>query len=117
MASIDYPPGLPVAHVGTLEGGYNASYISDESEVGAPRRRKRFTRTLRRFSYEQGPLTDTQAATLRTFIETATDGGTLAFNWTHPITATAYEVRFVELPTMRQLTLGAWGAAITLEEI
>lgn len=116
MAAIDWPSGLPVALLGSLTEGNIPSFISDESQVGAPRRRARFTRTLKTFSFEL-ILTNAEAASLRTFINTTSSGGAAEFNWTHPVTATVYELRFAELPRMTQQAIGAWRVGVTLEEI
>jgi hypothetical protein len=116
MAAIDWPSGLPVALLGSLNEGSSASYVNDESQVGRPRRRRRFTRTLKTFSFEL-TLTNAQATTLRTFVDTTSAGGVSEFNWTHPVTAVAYEMRFVDLPQITQQTANAWRAGIVLEEI
>lgn len=116
MATIDWPVSLPVAQDGSLVEGYFESFVSDQPEVGAPRRRKRFTRALRRFSFTM-VLTTAQVATLRTFIDTTSDRGVLEFNWTHPITAVAYEMRFDGLPEIRHMTAGNWEVSVTMNEI
>lgn len=116
MASINWPTGIKSARLGTLQEGYFEPFVSDEPEVGAPRRRKRFTRALRRFSFTL-LMTSAQAATFRTFVETTSDRGVLEFNWTHPITAVTYEMRFAQLPEFRQVTHGAWEVGVSIEEI
>lgn len=116
MAAIDFPAGLPPALVGTLQENLVPAFVNDAADVGAPRRRKRFTRTLKAFGFTLR-LTDAQAATLRTFIDTTTSGGVSIFNWTHPVTSTSYEVRFGELPQVQSLTPGVWDASIALEQV
>ena len=116
MAAIDWPAALPVALLGSLTEGSLPSYVSDNAETGMPRRRRRFTRTLKTFSFEL-ILTNSQAATLRTFIDTTSAGGAAEFNWTHPVTAVVYETRFAELPRLTQQTIGAWRVGVSLEEI
>lgn len=118
MATIDFPTGLSVALIGTIREGYVPAYVNDAAAVGAARRRKVFTRTLRTFSFTTR-MTDAQAAILRTFIATTTDGGVIEFNWTHPVTSVVYEVRFAgdELPSIEDVTKGVWDATISLEEI
>ncbi len=117
MATIDWPTGLPKARVGSIKDGYTPSYVSDEAQVGAPRRRKRYTRTLKKFSFKIR-MTNAEAATLRTFIETTTSGGVLEFNWTHDVTGTTYEVRFPDnLPQLTEFTKGVWDSTIEIEEI
>lgn len=116
MAAIDWPSSLPVALVGTLQEIVGESFVSDPAQIGAARRRKRFTRILKTFMFRL-TLTNAEAAALRTFVDTTSDGGVLEFNWTHPVTAVAYEMRFASLPQVSQLTIGAWSAAVELEEI
>lgn len=116
MASIDWPASLPVALLGTLQESTGEAFVSDPAQVGAARRRKRFTRSLKSFSFSM-IVTNTQAAALRTFVDTTTSGGVAEFNWTHPVTAVVYEVRFSSLPQLTHQTIGAWRAAIEIEEI
>lgn len=116
MAAIDWPAGLPLARSGALTEQPISAYVDDGADVGMARRRKRFTRTLRIFSFTLR-LTNAQLATLRTFIDTTSDGGVLRFNWTHPVTSVAYEVRFQSLPSVQQYFNGVWDAAITLEQV
>lgn len=116
MASIDWPDTLPSPLNGTLQEGAGESYVSDPAQIGAARRRRRYTRALQTFAFQM-TMTAAQAAILRTFVQTTTEGGVLEFNWTHPVTETAYEVRFATLPAIQQQTLGAWRASVEIEEI
>lgn len=116
MSAIDWPSGLPKPLAGTLQEGRVENFVNDARVVGAARRRARFTRTLKTFSFSQ-TLSNSHAADLRTFIDTTSAGGVSDFNWTHPVTAVTYEVRFAELPQIRQRTLGAWDVDVSLEEI
>lgn len=116
MADIDWPLTLPKPRAGELSENPVAAFVNDAVEVGAARRRARFTRKLMRFSFGV-TLSTAQAAALRTFVLTTTDGGVDEFNWTHPVTAATYEVRFANLPEIAAMTPGAWRAQIDLEEI
>lgn len=116
MASIDWPSDLNDANTGTLQENYAPAYVDDQAQVGASRRRKRFTRTLRTFAFDI-VLDDTDRTTFETFIETTTSGGTSSFNWTHPTKDTIYEVRFTDLPQFRDLADGYWTASVRLEEV
>lgn len=116
MAAIDFPAALPPALVGTFHEMLLPAFVNDGADVGMPRRRKRFTRTLKAFSFTLR-LTDAQAASLRTFVDTTTSGGVLVFNWTHPVTAVAYEARFAELPQAQSVTPGVWDFAMALEQV
>lgn len=116
MASIDWPTTVPVALVGSIREPRIPAFRNDPADAGAPRRRKVFTRTLRGFAFTIR-VTDTQKGYLDTFIDTTTDGGVEIFNWTHPVTSTTYEVRFMELPEPRDFTKGIWDIDITLEQV
>lgn len=116
MASIDWPTTLPSPLVGSIREGRIPAYVADKAQVGAPRRRKRFTRTLKTFAFKIR-LTDAEAGYLRTFMDTTTDDGVEEFNWSHPVTAISYEVRFTNLPDIVDVTKGVWDADIELEEI
>lgn len=116
MASIDFPASLPVALVGSVKEGRVPAYVDDPSQIGAPRRRKRQTRTRKTFSFTIR-LTDAQKVALDDFIDDTSDGGTIEFNWTHPITAVVYEVRFAAIPEPEDVTKGIWDAQIQIEEI
>lgn len=109
-----------------LDGSYSdqplPNFVDDPAEIGAPRRRARFTRTLRRFSFRY-MLSTTQKDALETFYYTTTGGGVTSFNWTHPDTATVYAVRFASDGFRIAHRTGAeevgdyWDADIALEEI
>lgn len=116
MADIDWPSGLPEPRAGTLAESCVAAYADDKAEVGASRRRKRFTRALNKFSFDL-VLNATQKTLLTSFRDSATDGAVLPFNWVHPVTGTIYEVRFVEPPGVKHVAVEIWTAPISLEEI
>jgi phage-related protein len=88
-----WPSTLPSPLSGTLEKGDVSPWVSDGSEVGAPRRRKRFTRSLATFKFDM-LLSEAQLATLETFYTTTLDHGVENFEWTHPKTSTVYTVQF-----------------------
>ena len=116
MADFDFPEGLPGPLVGTLEEASTDPWVQDGSEVGARRRRKRFTRALRQFPFQMRLTTD-QKAVLMTFYDDTLDEGVEAFNWEHPESDVVYEVRFAGRPVPKQVTAGVWDASVTLEEI
>lgn len=116
MASIDWLTTIDPALVGTIQESRVPNYVSDAGQVGAARRRARFTRTLKTFAFTIR-MTNAEKLLLDTFIDTTTSGGVAAFNWTHPVTSTVYEMRFAGLPTITHVTYGVWDAAIALEEI
>lgn len=116
MADIDFPESLPGPLYGTLEEPSTDPWVQDASEVGARRRRKRFTRTLRQFSFQMR-LTTAQKELLLAFYDVDLDDGVNAFIWTHPESAVVYEVRFSGRPAPKNLTIGIWDVPVTLEEI
>ncbi|ADJ24760.1 hypothetical protein Hden_2965 [Hyphomicrobium denitrificans ATCC 51888] len=116
MANIDWPAGLPEPRVGTFAESCVSAYADDKAEVGAGRRRKRFTRTLAKFSFDL-VLNATQKALLVGFRDAVTDGAVLTFNWVHPSTGSIYEVRFSEPPGTKHVAVGTWTASVSLDEI
>jgi len=116
MATIDWPSGLDAALVGTLVEDRVANYANDKATVGAPKRRARFTRTLKAWKFTIR-LDATTYTTLNTFIDTTSNGGVTSFDWTHPVTAVEYEVRFAELPSIKNVSQDIWDAAISIEQI
>lgn len=113
---VDWPLSLPVARVGTIKERRVPSYVDDKPEVGKPRRRKRYTRTLRKFSFVIS-IDDSEKATLNTFIDTTTDGGVEQFYWTHPTTAAVHVVRFAVIPDIDDVTIGLWDVQVALVEV
>ena len=93
MAAIDWP--LTVA---PQQSGYNETppntTLATEMNAGPQKVRLRYTAAPRRFSLTYH-LTKAEVATLDTFYNTTTLGGTLEFNWTNPRTAGSVEARFV----------------------
>lgn len=71
----------PVIKGGDTEGGYTVT-------------RPRFTRRPRRmFSFQHVDISEANRVTLQNFWD-GHFGGSLAFNWTHPVTSVVYNVRF-----------------------
>ena len=116
MAAIDYPTSLPNPRGGEFDEGGIETKVRDESDVGAPRRRNRFTRSLGRWRFRID-LDGTQRAALLTFYETTLDRGVEAFNWTHPTTGTSYEVEMVSRPSITHVSADYWQAGVDLQEI
>ena len=117
MAAIDWPSALPPPSEGALQETYVPPFVDDDAQVGASRRRKRFTRTLSSFTMTLFLTTEEKAA-LKTFIETTTDAGTNIFNWMHPTEGTIYEVKFgKDLPSFSHSKVGFWNASVALDEV
>jgi len=117
MADIDYPTAsLPCMISGTFVENATDPWVQDQGEVGAFRRRKRFTRSLRTFSYSMR-LTSEQRTALIEFYEATLDDGVLEFNWTHPWAGLEYEVRFAGRPALDHRYAGKWQVEVALEQI
>lgn len=116
MAEIDAPSFLECLAPGELDDGIVETKVQDQSEVGAGRRRNRFTRTLKVFSFGRN-ITNAQKEALEAFYETTLDRGVEAFNWTHPYSDVAYEVVFPRRPSIKHLMRGYWRIEVELEEI
>jgi phage-related protein len=93
-----------VANYPTLSKDFDATSFEESSENtviqpantegGYTLTRPKFTRRPRRtFMFKHVDLTETERVSLQNFWDTH-KGGSLAFNWTHPVTATVYNVRF-----------------------
>ena len=117
MADVDFPEALRCCMLsGTLKEGGTDPWVSDRGEVGAPDRRKRFTRALRNFSYSMR-LTSEQKAALEAFYDDDLDDGVQAFNWTHPWSGIVYEVQFSGRPEINHLYNSKWATQVVLEQI
>lgn len=116
MASVDFPSDLPLPRVGTFTDSLLETKVQDAGEVGAPRRRNRFTRALERFSFSL-LLTDAQKAALYEFYATDLVRGVEACNWTHPVTSVVYEVVLPARPKATHVTRNLWAVELVLEEI
>lgn len=116
MAAIDYPASLPCFLEGTLQESTVEPWVSDQGEVGAPRRRKRFTRALRGFSFDLH-LSTAERAVLLGFYDDTLDDGVAIFNWTHPWTDEVYEVRFSGRPSIQHKFNRYWAASVMLEQV
>lgn len=113
---IEWPADLPLWHDGEFSEEANTNWANDAAEVGAARRRKRFTRSLRRFRIVL-VLNAAQREILDEFFHSTTDGGVLTFDWTHPLDETTYGVRFASPPTFSHLTAELWKAEVQFEEV
>lgn len=116
MATINYPLTLPCPLSGSFENDATDPWVQDQAEVGAARRRKRFTRALGQWSFTL-LLTKDEAETLRAFYDTTLDNGVEEFNWLHPVTNISYEVRFGSRPKIKWLYAKRYSADVVLEEI
>lgn len=110
-----FPASLPGPLIGTLNLLATDPWVGDPAEVGTDRRRARFTRELRSFSFTLR-LTDAQKDTLKTFYETTLNKGVDAFTWTNPEDDVAYTVRFTKRPPLKNVSFNVWDAEVGLAE-
>lgn len=113
---IVWPESLPGPLVGSLAEGSMETKVSDQGEVGAVRRRNRFTRALARFEFEM-VLTGAQKDTLLSFYDDDLTRGVEAFNWTHPSTAKTYLVVLPGRPSVQHVQADIWSISVSLDEI
>lgn len=116
MADIDFPASLPPGRDGQFAESSLETKIRDQGDVGAPRQRSRFTRTLERFSF-QLLLDDEQKALLLEFYDTTLARGVKQFNWIHPRTLVVYESAMPSRPSPKHLTGQLWTVDIEIEEV
>lgn len=118
MADFDWPASLPEPLDGSFSEARIPNYVSDAAETGAPRRRARFTRQLKKISAKYLLTTD-QKNVLLAFYDGSLVGGVHEFNWTHPDTAVVMEMRFVVNDGLQlsHRTVGLWDVSVSLEQI
>jgi hypothetical protein len=94
MANATWPGTLP-AYV--FEQGYseklNDQTLESSVEVGPPKIRRRYTKQIRSFTVQMR-LTVDQKATFEGFWQTTLLGGSLPFDWVHPLTRSSTTFRF-----------------------
>ena len=111
-----FPTSLPTPLVNSFEASATDPWVSDPAEVGSDRRRARFTRALKSFSFTLR-LTDAQRATLITFYDTTLSFGVDSFTWTDPRDSSTLTVRFSQRPRETSITRNIWDVEISLMEI
>jgi hypothetical protein len=116
MTAIDYPSTLPLPLAGEFSESALETKVQDAGEVGAARRRNRFTRLLRRWKFSLN-LTEAEKASLYTFYDTTLERGVESFNWAHPTTSVSYEVIMAGRPEADHFDGERWILKIDLEEI
>lgn len=112
---VAFPSSLPLARRDSLEVGGVDPWVSDPSEVGAPRRRKRYTRSLKTFDFHL-ELTKAELAVLVTFYDETLSDGVDSFTWTNPADDTVYTVRFVQRFTAKSMAPDLYDVTIGLVE-
>lgn len=114
MADIDWPAGLPQRPSWT---NYQETppnlVVRTQMDSGPPKVRRRFTAGVRPFKCGFDVLTATEIATLDDFFLNTTGGGALRFNWIHPRTGVAAELRFVSAPAYT--AIGGLSYSVTMD--
>jgi len=75
-----------------------AQSIRSNMDAGPAKVRRRFTAKVIEIK-GQIEIDSTQHATLETFYDTTLGGGTLTFDWIHPVSGATVSYRFKEPPT------------------
>lgn len=83
--------------------------------MGSPRRRARFTRSLKSFQFTLR-LTQAQFTTLETFYVTTLSNGVLTCNWVHPLSGTSYEVFLDGAPQEKHIAVDLYDVSVGVSE-
>lgn len=78
---------------------FGNSTLESETDVGPPKKRRRYTTEYDTFNGTI-ELEKDDYVTLETFYKTTLAGGTLTFNFNHPITQVQSEFQFTQPPSM-----------------
>jgi len=93
-----WPTTLPAF---TLEDGYNETLndqtIESQNDTGNAKIRRRYTKLIQTFDVTL-QMTQAQRDTFLTFWQTTLAGGSLTFDWVHPLTRSATTFRFRKPP-------------------
>lgn len=93
-----WPTTLPAF---VLEDGYsetlNDQSVESQTDTGNPKIRRRTTKLIQTFDVTI-QMTTSQRADFLTFWNTTLAGGTLTFDWVHPLTRAATTFRFRKPP-------------------
>ncbi|GBG57773.1 hypothetical protein SPFL3102_01492 [Sporomusaceae bacterium FL31] len=101
-----------------LEESYVDSVIRTAFENGIQQSRTKFTRRPKQWpSIHWERMTDSDHTSLMDFFNGVTDGGSLAFNWTHPYTGNVKEVTFQAPPKEKLTQPNCWEVEISIREV
>jgi hypothetical protein len=112
--AIVWPASLDSAVLRNWSEVFPDRTIRFQTEVGAAKVRQRTTSTAGVLEVPMA-MTAAQVATLYTFFDTTTSGGSLRFEWQHPRTGATHEMRFLEPPTVTESNRGLYRTALKLE--
>lgn len=96
---IVWPSSLDAALLYGWTEGFPNRVIRTQTDSGPVKVRQRYTAGVRPLAIPVA-LTDAQAATLDSFFDSDTSGGSLRFEWQHPRTGATHEMRFIEPPQL-----------------
>jgi hypothetical protein len=115
VATLTWPATLPqTVDQPTFTEGFADVVERSSMDSGPAKIRQRFTGGIQTFRATI-TLTTAQAATLQTFFDVTTAGGSLEFAWTHPRTGAVARMRFLAAPTLTQPGPQHFVAALALE--
>lgn len=100
-----------------IDGGqisFGDNVIRSSMDVGPDKVRRRTTTTPDIVTGSQY-LNSTQFSTLQTFYKTTCAGGSLSFDWKHPVTRSTVYMRFVEPPKCTAIGGNIWRVDYVLE--
>lgn len=113
--AIDWPSTLPQD---VLQQGYQEDMpettIRTQMDEGPAKIRRWGTAAVRNIKAQQ-TLTTSERAILDTFFNTTIQGGSLRFNWVHPVTKVAAEFRFTRPPVLTAIGADVFTASYELE--
>lgn len=113
--AIVWPASLPQTPLMSYSKQLAETRIRTETETGPAKVRRRYTAGVLRYNGIAFLLTTAQKATLETFFDTTTAGGSLPWEWQLPDTGATREFRFLEPPTFTQLNHQAYRCTMALE--
>lgn len=94
-----WPTEFPGALLGTVSETRSNAFIEDTNEVGANKRRARYSKSLRTFNFRL-LLTSALLDILEEFYETTLERGVDKFEWTHYRTGDTVNVQFAGYPSI-----------------
>lgn len=95
---------------------FQQNVIESKMDGGYKATRPRNTRTPGIWSVPYKSLSDSDYQMLMDFYRNQTYSGAEMFQWTHPVFATTYIVRFTEKPPFK-ITEYGWDGQFTIEEV
>jgi hypothetical protein len=114
---MDYPT-LSIKPASPMPQDSQKKTLRSPPEAGYVITRGLWTRAKKTWHIDYPAMPVADYNTLLAFFEGSAGGGAEIFNWTHPITSTIYEVRFLEdkLPA-EYLTFNLVSCSFNLEEV